>query len=264
MIALWRFVLRLVLAVFLGGLFYVAWFELFVLGASLDPTLPLLLTTPPLVTATPLVTAAGFTLGLRIHVPGALAFERGFARLLVAVSTGCAAGAFVVSLLDPTVTDAGMFGGGALAVLGLAVSELWNARALRRRGVAARAGASSDRETRPRILLPLLVLTLMACLLFVSVRLAQPEMAKGGVGVIAPQLSVFTKSRVNEIEGPDFHWTGKPREVSETVLWDGRTVAPISWNGLAAGSLVIRFTPGRIHVYEPSRLSGGYFVRQVE
>lgn len=264
MIAIWSSCLRLAVAVAIGGVFYVAWFELFVVGASLVAMLPLLLMTPSFATATPFVTAAGITMGLRIHGPGALAFERGFARLFVAVSTGCAGGAFAVSLFDPMLMDVGMFGGGALTILGLAAGELRSARAHRQRSIAARAGTASDRGRRPGLLLSLVVLTLVACALFVSARLNEPELAKGGVGRATPQLYVFTKLRVNEIEGPDFRWTGKPREVSETVLWDGRTVAPFSWRGLAAGSLVIRFTPNRIHVYDLSRLSGGHFVRQVE
>jgi hypothetical protein len=108
----WHFVVRLATAALLGGAFHAAWVALFIFAVSQGA--PGVLRATLWLTA-PVVTAAGFGLGLtlsRHHEPDP---RTRFGRAFVAVLSGCAIGAVVMSPIGPMFVGLGVFGGGLVA-----------------------------------------------------------------------------------------------------------------------------------------------------
>jgi len=100
-------------------------------------------------------------------------------------------------------------------------------------------------------------------------RFNQPSLmlhGKGGVGIVAENVFVFTDGDTNEIEwhfdiNGTKRWKGKSRDQQKVVIFDGSEVRPFAWSALLKFPLVIRFTPGRINGYDLSDFKGIYYLR---
>ena len=63
---------------------------------------------------------------------------------------------------------------------------------------------------------------------------AWPQYGKGGVGIVDEGVFVFTNNDQNMIEwhfgvSGRYVWKGKSRSEGEVVVFDGRSVQPLSW-----------------------------------
>lgn len=113
-----RSVVRLAIALVLGGALHAAWVVLFILGASLGASG---IAKDALWLAAPIMTAAGYAAGLTIRVRGAPTVERRFLQLFMIVLAACAAGAIVGRPIGPMFAGLGVLAAGALSTLALAI-----------------------------------------------------------------------------------------------------------------------------------------------
>jgi hypothetical protein len=109
---------------------------------------------------------------------------------------------------------------------------------------------------------PFLLLVVYAYFRFFGAYL--PSYGKGGVGIVGYNSYVMTAGDVNAVICGSEHWAGRSRLDSETVSCSGARVTPFRVSDMLNGTLLLRFTPTQIRVFDFKRLEGGYYLRKTE
>jgi hypothetical protein len=88
---------------------------------------------------------------------------------------------------------------------------------------------------------------------------------KGGVGLIADGLFIFTKSDLNEIQLPDGTRWSAVAHIQTVCVYKGKVIeGDIPSDFDYAESILILFQPDRIYFIELSRMDGGFYDRRTK
>ena len=88
--------------------------------------------------------------------------------------------------------------------------------------------------------------------------------AKGGVGIVNPDLFIVVKSSKNELIVHNEHWTGQVARTPELVVAVAGHIysaASLPANFDISRSIVISFESDKIRFFDFGKMSGGYYER---
>jgi hypothetical protein len=124
-------------------------------------------------------------------------------------------------------------------------------------------------QIRHRLLRQIVVLGLLASVIGVLfyLRCASPyfpQYGKGGVGIAAPGVYVFTNNAINSVKCGATTWHGRSRQDEEATICDASGVTPFNLSKLKDRPLIIHFSPDRIMIFDVASFSGGYYLRGVD
>jgi hypothetical protein len=97
---------------------------------------------------------------------------------------------------------------------------------------------------------------------------ANEFIAKGGIGIVNPNLYIDVKSAKNELRLKEGHrWTGRDAKAAEVVFFFADTIwlpqkLPEGFD--ISQPIVVSFETGRIRFFDFSKLSGGFYRRQAQ